>query len=52
MNVLDFDNINYLNVGVKYRGEVLIVDFGMDEGIVEDKFYVVLSDGEIVEVVG
>jgi hypothetical protein len=52
LNVLNFDNVNFLKVGEKYSGEVLIVDFGMDEGIVEDKNYVILNDGEICEVVG
>lgn len=44
-------DLNYVVCGIKYRGEVLIVDFGVDEGVEEDKFYVVLNDGEIVEVV-
>ena len=35
--------------GEKYLGEVLICDFGV-EGVEEDKWYVVLKDGEIVEV--
>ena len=42
----------FLNIGEKYLGEVLIVDFGMEGGgIEEDKYYVILNDGEICEVV-
>jgi hypothetical protein len=50
LNVLDFDNVNFLIVGERYSGEVLIVDFGMDKGIEGDKFYVILYDGEICEI--
>lgn len=35
--------------GEKYLGEVLICDFGVED-VEEDKWYVVLNDGEIVEV--
>jgi hypothetical protein len=50
LNVLDFDNI--IVVGEKYLGEVLIVDFGMGgSGIEENKYYVILNNGEICEVV-
>jgi hypothetical protein len=35
--------------GEKYLGEVLICDFGVED-VEEDKLYVVLNDGEIVEV--
>ena len=52
LNVLSFEGMNFLNVGEKYRGEVLIVDFNMEgEGIEENKYYVILNDGEICEVV-
>jgi hypothetical protein len=52
LNIINVsDSLNYVVCGMKYRGEVLIVDFGVDEGVEEDKFYVVLNDGEIVEVV-
>ena len=52
LNIINVsDNLTYVVCGMKYRGEVLIVDFGVDEGVEEDKFYVVLNDGEIVEVV-
>jgi hypothetical protein len=36
-------------VGEKYRGEVLIVDFGI-EGVEEDSWYKIGVNGEIVKV--
>jgi len=52
LNVMSFNNIYFLNIGEKYLGEVLIVDFEMGGGgIEEDKYYVILNDGEICEVI-
>jgi len=52
LNVLSFKNMYFLNIGEKYLGELLIVDYGMGgKGIEEDKYYVILNDGEICEVV-
>ena len=52
LNIINVsDSLNYVVCGMKYRREVLIVDLGVDERVEEDKFYVVLNDGEIVEVV-
>ena len=49
---MSFKGMYFLNIGEKYLGEVLIVDFGMEGGgIEEDKYYVILNDGEICEVV-
>ena len=43
-------NINeIIIVGEKYRGEVLIVDFGI-EGVEEDSWYKIGVNGEIVKV--
>lgn len=51
MNIKNIENIDVLVCGEKYSGEVLIVDFGLGGfGINEEKDYVVLNDGEIVEV--
>ena len=41
-------NSNFLRVGEKYLGELLIVDYGVED-IKEDSYYVILNDGEIVE---
>lgn len=49
MNINKFEKVNCIVSGVKYSGEVLIVDFGIS-GVDEEKWYVVLNDGEIVEV--
>ena len=52
LNVMSFDNLYFLNIGEKYLGEILIVDYGMGGGeIEEDKYYVILNDGEICEVI-
>ena len=52
LNVMSFKGMYFLNIGEKYLGEDLIVDFGMEGGgIEEDKYYVILNDGEICEVV-
>ena len=52
LNVLSFKNMYFLNIGEKYLGESLIEDYGMEGGgIEEDKYYVILNDGEICEVV-
>ena len=52
LNVLSFKNMYFLNIGEKYLGESLIEDYGMEGGgIKEDKYYVILNDGEICEVV-
>ena len=50
MNIKNIENINMLVCGEKYSGEVLIVDYGMGSmGINEESWYVVLNDGEVVE---
>jgi hypothetical protein len=41
---------NFLRAGEKYLGELLIADYGV-EGIKEDSYYVILNNGEIVEIV-
>lgn len=52
MNIYkDYDNVNCLVSGQLYSGEVLIVDFNINEGIEESKYYVVLNNGDIVEVI-
>ena len=52
LNVLSFKNMYFLNIGEKYLGESLIEDYGMEGGgIEEDKYYVILNDGEICEVI-
>ena len=52
LNVLSFKNMYFLNIGEKYLGESLIEDYGMEGGgIEENKYYVILNDGEICEVV-
>ena len=49
MKINDYD-VKGIVCGEKYLGELLIVDFGIS-GVDEEKWYVVLNDGEIVEVV-
>ena len=52
LNIINVsDSLNYVVCGMKYRGEVLIVDFGVDEGVEEDKFYVVLVEVVVIVVV-
>jgi hypothetical protein len=41
-------NNKFLRVGEKYLGELLIVDYGVED-IKEDSYYVILNGGEIVE---
>jgi len=51
MNINNIEKINFIVSGEKYLGEVLIVDFGMGGmDIKEDNWYVILNDGEVVEV--
>ena len=38
-----------LIIGEKYKGELLIVDYGLD--VKEDSWYVVLNNGEVKEVI-
>jgi len=49
LNVNKIEGVKFLRTGELYSGEILITDFGM-EGINEESFYVVLNDGQIVEV--
>ena len=52
MNIKNIDGLDLIVSGEKYLGEVLIVDYGMGGyGINEESWYVVLNDGEVVEVV-
>ena len=48
---MKIENVNLIVSGEKYRGEVLIVDFGMGEfDIKENSYYVISNGGEIMEV--
>jgi len=49
LNVNKIEGVKLLRTGELYSGEILITDFGM-EGINEESFYVILNDGQIVEV--
>ena len=37
LNVMSFKGMYFLNIGEKYLGEVLIVDFGMKGGGIEEE---------------